>query len=48
MTEPHKRLKRSGAHALTLGILTLVFGATVGVLGIVNGCLLLRAARKLH
>ena len=37
MEEICARLSRSGALALTLGILTLVFGVAAGVLGIVNG-----------
>ena len=37
MEEIYARLSRSGALALTLGILTLVFGVAAGVLGIVNG-----------
>ena len=34
-------IKHAGAQALTLGILTLVFGVTVGVLNIVSGARLL-------
>lgn len=41
-------MSRSGAEALTLGILTLVFGVTTGVLGIVNGGRLLHESRKLR
>lgn len=48
MEETKKRLIRSGAQALTLGILTLAFGVTAGVLGIVNGGKLLRQSRTLR
>ena len=48
MEETTNRLRRSGAQALTLGILTLAFGVTAGVLEIVSGGKLLRAGRKLR
>ena len=47
MEETYTRLTRSGAQALTLGILTLVFGITTGVLGIVNGGKLLHQRKAL-
>ena len=47
MEETRKRLTRAGAQSLTLGILTLVFGVTVGVLNIVNGGMLLHQRRTL-
>ena len=47
MEETRTRLAHSGAEALTLGILTLVFGVTAGILGIVNGGKLLGQSRKL-
>ena len=40
------RLTRSGALALTLGIISVVFGVAAGTLGIVSGAKLLRAARR--
>ncbi len=43
----YRRLARSGAQDLTIGILTLIFGVTVGVLNIVNGGKLLRQRREL-
>ena len=43
----YRRLVWSGAQDLTIGILTLVFGVTVGVLDIVNGGKLLRQRREL-
>ena len=43
----YRRLARSGAQDLTSGILTLIFGVTVGVLNIVNGGKLLRQLREL-
>lgn len=43
-----KRLARSGAQALALGVLTIVFGVTTGVLHIINGGKLLRQRRKLR
>ena len=47
MEETRKRLARAGAQSLTLGILTLVFGITVGVLNIVNGGMLLHQRKAL-
>ena len=47
MEETRKRLTRAGAQSMTLGILTLVFGVTVGVLNIVNGGQLLHQRRAL-
>ena len=42
-----KTLGRSGAASLTLGIVSIVSGVTVGVLGIINGGRLLSARKKL-
>ena len=47
MEETRKRMARAGAQSLTLGILTLVFGVTVGVLNIVNGGQLLHQRKAL-
>ena len=47
MEETRKRLAHSGAASLTLGVLTLVFGVTVGVLNIVNGGKLLHQRKAL-
>ena len=44
----NKRLIRSGTESLTLGILTILFGVTTGVLGIVNGGKLLSQRKKLR
>ena len=43
----YRRLARSGAQDLTIGILTLIFGMTVGVFNLVNGGKLLRQRREL-
>ena len=48
MEETRKRLGSAGAEALTLGILTLVFGVSVGVLNIVNGARLLHQRKRLN
>ena len=48
MEEIRRHMTGSGAESLTLGILTLLFGVTVGVLGIVNGARLLRVRRELE
>ena len=48
MEESRRILRRAGAEALTLGVLTLVFGVTVGVLGIVNGGRLLHEQKQLR
>ena len=48
LEDTNRRLARSGAQALTLGILTLLFGVTTGVLNIVNGGKLLAQRRKLR
>ena len=48
MKETYPCMSRSGAEALTLGILTLIFGVTVGVLNIVNGGRLLHQRRALR
>ena len=48
MRDTRTKLTRSGAQALTLGILTLVFGVTAGVLGIVNGGKLLHEGKMLR
>ena len=48
MEETRKRLSHSGIESLTLGILTVLFGVTVGVLNIVNGGKLLRQRRSLR
>ena len=48
MEESRRTLRRAGAQSLTLGVLTLVFGMTVGVLGIVNGGRLLHEQKKLR
>ena len=47
MEETRKRLTHAGAQSLTLGILTLVFGVTAGVLNIVNGGQLLHQRKAL-
>lgn len=47
LEDTNRRLTRSGAQALTLGVLTLLFGVTTGVLNIVNGGKLLRQRKKL-
>ena len=47
MEKTRSRLAHAGAQSLTLGILTLVFGLTVGVLGIVNGGKLLSLRKQL-
>ena len=43
----YRRLARSGAQDLTIGILTLIFGVTVGVLNSVNGGQLLHQRKAL-
>ena len=48
MEDIRKHMLSAGAQALTLGVLTLVFGMTVGVLGIVNGGRLLHEQKKLR
>ena len=48
MDATRRRLSHSGVESLTLGILTIVFGVTVGVLNIVNGGKLLRQRRSLR
>ena len=48
MEESRRILRRAGAQSLTLGVLTLVFGVTVGVLGVVNGGRLLHEQKKLR
>ena len=48
MEETRRTLRHAGAQSLTLGVLTLVFGVTVGVLGIVNGGRLLHEQKKLR
>ncbi|MBR6114848.1 MAG: hypothetical protein IKQ10_06640 [Oscillospiraceae bacterium] len=47
MEELYARLSRSGAMALTLGIISVVLGIAAGVLGIINGAKLLNARRDL-
>ena len=47
LEDTDKRLTRSGAQALTLGILSILFGITTGVLQIVNGGKLLHQRSKL-
>ena len=47
MEGTRRRMAGAGAYSLVLGILTLVFGVTVGILGIVSGGRLLGASRKL-
>ena len=47
LEDTNRRLTRSGAQSLTIGILTIVFGVTTGVLSIVNGGKLLSQRRKL-
>jgi hypothetical protein len=44
MSKKDKQIKRIGASSLVLGILTIIFGITIGTLSIVNGGKLL--ARK--
>jgi hypothetical protein len=48
MKESYRCMGRSGAESLTLGILTLLFGVTVGVLNIVNGAKLLHQRKTLQ
>ena len=48
MEQTRKRLSHSGIEALILGILTILFGVTVGVLNIVNGGKLLRQKKSLR
>lgn len=45
MDKEKRRLAGAGAMSLVLGILTVVFGLTVGVLGIVNGGRLLKQVK---
>lgn len=45
MDKEKRRLVGAGAMSLVLGILTVVFGLTVGVLGIVNGGRLLKQVK---
>ena len=45
MDRSDRRLAGAGAMSLVLGILTVVFGLTVGVLGIVNGGRLLKQVK---
>lgn len=47
MDQVSARLARAGALSLTLGILTLSFGVTAGVLGIVSGGRLLHLRKSL-
>ena len=47
LEETNRRLARSGAQSLTIGILTILFGVTTGVLSIVNGGKLLSQRKKL-
>ena len=47
MDQNRKSLTRAGAMSLVLGILTLIFGLSVGVLGVVNGGKLLHLRGKL-
>jgi len=47
MEETYSRLTKSGAQALTLGILTLIFGVTTGVLQIVSGGKLLHQRKRM-
>lgn len=47
LEDTDRRLARSGAQALTLGILTILFGVTTGVLSIVSGGKLLSQRKKL-
>ena len=47
MEEIRKRPGSADAEALTLGVLTLVFGLSMGVLNIVNGARLLHQRRDL-
>ncbi len=46
MEDISRRLARSGAQSLVLGILTMVFGLTVGVLSVINGASLLASRKK--
>jgi hypothetical protein len=48
MEETRKKIAGAGAWSLVLGILTLLYGLTVGILGIVNGGRLLGQSRKLR
>ena len=48
MEDMRKRLAGAGARSLTLGILTILFGVTTGVLNIVSGGKLLSQRRKLR
>lgn len=48
MEETRRSLLHAGAQSLTLGVLTLLFGVTVGVLSIVNGGKLLHEQKKLR
>lgn len=47
MEDMRKCLAGAGARSLTLGILTVAFGVTVGVLNIVGGGKLLHQSRTL-
>jgi len=48
MEETRKKLAGAGAWSLVLGILTLLYGMSVGILGIINGGRLLGQSRKLR
>ena len=48
MKDISRQFFRSGALSLTLGILTIVFGVTVGVLNIISGSIQLQRGKALR
>ena len=47
MEKLYKDLKASGGTSITIGVLLIVIGITLGVLSIVNGGLLLKNRRNI-
>ena len=47
MERVYRRMKSAGAYNITLGVVMIVFGVTMGVLSIVNGGKLLRSRKEI-
>lgn len=47
MERVYRRMKHSGAYNVTLGVILIVFGITMGVLTIVNGGKLLKTRKEI-
>ena len=47
MERVYRRMKKAGAYNITLGVILIVFGVTMGTLSLVNGGKLLHSRKEI-